>query len=312
MTDDGKTAVVLGGGTMGAGIALVFAAAGWRTHVVEPSPQQRATLPARWRDELASMGKPAAAGQLLQLHTTIETLPWQDISIVSESISEDLELKQQLFRQIETLARPGTLLTSNSSTYQIDAVAAGMKQRDHAAGLHFLMPANFVPLVEIIPGAATAPAVVERLHVLMIALDKMPVTVKKGVAGFLANRLQHAVLREAYALIAQGVATAQDIDTAIRYGFGFRYIAAGPILQKEFSGIDISYRTAALIYPELCNDRQPARILAERVEAGHLGMKTKQGFYYWTDESITAAKARYDALLGAAMKILMQDRPGAG
>jgi len=138
----------------------------------------------------------------------------------------------------------------------------------------------------------------------MRALGKVPVNVKKDVPGFLANRLQHALAREAFALIDQGFASPEDVDAAVKYGFGFRFLAAGPVLQKDISGIDIHCAAAATMYPHLANDDAPARVLRDKVASGKLGMKTGEGFYRWTPESAQKEKARYEKALLQALAIL--------
>jgi len=143
----------------------------------------------------------------------------------------------------------------------------------------------------------------------MRAVGKVPVKVRKDLPGFLANRLQHALAREAFALIDAGVSSPEDVDAAVRFGFGFRFLAAGPVLQREHAGLDVHCAAAATIYPSLATNVEPARMLREQVAAGRLGMKTSRGFYDWTPESIAAERARYDKLLRAALELLKPELP---
>ena len=131
--------------------------------------------------------------------------------------------------------------------------------------------------------------------------------VRRDIAGFLVNRLQHALSREAFHLIDEGIATAADIDAAVSFGFGFRYLAAGPCLQRDHAGLDIHYAAGCSIYPDLCNDAKPAKALKDKVDAGHYGMKVGQGFRKWDEESINAERQRYEGLLLAAARLLEKD-----
>jgi 3-hydroxybutyryl-CoA dehydrogenase len=237
-------------------------------------------------------------------------LPWQDIDLVVEAAIEDLPLKQKLFAQVEALARPDIPLTSNTSNFPIGEIGKSLKTRTRVAGLHFFMPAHLVPLVEIVSGAHTDPMVAEGLVALMKTLNKAPIWVKKDIPGFVGNRLQHAMLREALYLIADGIVSPEGIDDAVRYGFGFRFIACGPILQKEMSGWDTNCVVGTALYPHLYStSAYPAPVKA-MVDRGHLGMKTKRGFWEWTDESIAKEKARIERRLQAGLDILKHDPGG--
>jgi 3-hydroxybutyryl-CoA dehydrogenase len=133
--------------------------------------------------------------------------------------------------------------------------------------------------------------------------------VKKDIPGFLANRLQHALAREAFALMDAGLAGPEDIDAAVRFGFGLRYLAAGPVLQKDIAGLDIHCAAARTMYPSLASNAAPSPILGDKVAAGKLGMKTGEGFYKWTPESAAKEKARYELALLDALKLLIPDMP---
>jgi 3-hydroxybutyryl-CoA dehydrogenase len=175
-------------------------------------------------------------------------------------------------------------------------------------GAHYFMPAHLVPGVEVVQSERTDPSVADRVSEDLRSIGKVPIRVRRDLPGFLANRLQHALAREAFSLIERGIATPEDIDNAVRYAFGFRYIAAGPVLQKDHAGLEVHAAAAATIYPDLCNASVPSPVLTGLVAAGHLGMKTGQGFYPWTAATIAAEKARYEAALAAAGHILDAER----
>jgi 3-hydroxybutyryl-CoA dehydrogenase len=298
---------VIGGGTMGADIAAIFVAGGWMAHVVEPDAQRRAGLAARVEKACGQLGS-AYASVRLAAYASLARVPWREVVLVVECAPEKLDVKRQVFAELERLARPDATLASNSSSFPISDISQGLTTRTRMCGLHFFMPAHLVPAVEVIRGEATDPAACERLSATMRTLGRVPVTVKKDIPGFLVNRIQHAMMRECFALIEQGFATAEDVDAAVRYGFGFRFVAAGPILQKDLAGLDIHCAAAATIYPSLCNDAEPSRVLRERVAAGKYGVKSGEGFYKWGADRAATEKARYDRALLAALEIFARER----
>jgi 3-hydroxybutyryl-CoA dehydrogenase len=231
------------------------------------------------------------------------------VDLFIEAVTENLEVKRRLFAEVEALARHDALLSSNSSSFPIGAIAQGLAHPERCHNLHYFMPAHIVPLVEIACGPKSDHALAQELAQLMRDTGKVPVVIRKDLPGFLANRLQHALAREAYALAESGAASLEDIDNAVRFGFGFRYLAAGPVLQKDHAGLDIHAAAAATMYPTLCNDAAPARLLTDRVAAGRIGMKAGAGFYDWTPETIAREKTRYEGALKAALAILAAELP---
>lgn len=304
-----RCAAIIGGGNMGADVALIFAAGGWNAHVVELSEKTRAGLPAYFTKGLAQMGCSAVSPERFTVHAALADAPWADIEMVVECIPERLDIKRKLFADLERLARPDCALTSNSSSFPISEIAEGLTSQPRMLGLHFFLPAHLVPLVEVIRMAATQPGLPERIAQVMLDLGKVPVQVRKDLPGFLANRMQHALSREAFAMVDEGVATPEDIDAAVRFGFGFRFIAAGPALQRDHAGIEVHTAAAATMYPTLSNAAVPAKVLRDKVEKGELGMKTGKGFYEWDAQSIQREKARYEGKLLAGLALLQDELP---
>lgn len=304
---DKNQVAVIGAGTMGADIAALFAAHGWVVHVVARPGNSHDTLQQRVAVSAAQLG--ADAGSLkVEMATGLETLPWQGIGLVIECLKEDLPLKQKLFAELERFAPADTVLSSNSSGYPISAIGEGLATQSRMLGLHFFMPAHLVPCVEVVLSEHTDPAIARSVYELMAALGSEPVWVKRDIPGFLANRLQHALMREAWSLIDRGIASPEDVDKVVRYGFGFRYVAAGPVLQKELSGLDVNCAASAIVYPDLCNDSGPPPVLTDKVARGEHGMKTGKGFRTWTPEQIEAERARYATDLKATLEILEKRR----
>jgi len=300
--------VIVGGGIMGGDIATVFAAKGWQVHVMSPSQKTRDALGARLSAGLKKVNADAACAKNVAVYTKLEDIAWQSVDLVVEAVTEDLPLKQTLFAQLEALVRPDTPITTNTSNFQIGAVSQGLKTAARMAGLHFFMPAHLVPLVEVVSAETTDPAVAARLEKIMTELGKAPIRVNKDVPGFVGNRLQQALMREAMWMIHDGVTTAEGIDTAVRFGFGFRFVACGPFLQKEMSGWDTNFAVATSLYPQLHNETTPPPFFKAMVERGHVGMKARHGFWPWTDESIAQEKARIEKALQAGFAILESDK----
>lgn len=292
---------------MGGDIATIFAAGGWNVHVMSPSAKTRDALPARLNAGLAKLAADPANAALVRTYASLEAIPWQQVDLVIEAATEDLALKQQLFARIEALARPGIPLTSNTSTIPIGAIGEHLKTRSRVAGLHYFMPAHLVPLVEIIRAEHTDNSVIDWLEQNQRELGKAPVRVNKDIPGFLGNRLQHAMMREALYLVADGVVTPEAVDTAVRYGFGFRFLACGPMMQKEMSGWDTNFYAGSSVYPHLYAGKIPPQFLKDMVAKGHIGMKTRRGLWEWTDESVAKEKARIEKVLQAALQILQAD-----
>ena len=302
-----RNAAIIGGGIMGGDIAIIFAAAGWNVHVMSPSEKTRAAIPGRVEAGLKKLGAPAAHAANVKTFATLPDIDWKSIDFAVEAATEDLPLKQRIFAEVESLARPDIPLTSNTSNFPIGEIGRHLKTRARVAGLHFFMPAHLVPLVEIVSSDATDPSIAQAMVALMKQLGKAPIWVKKDVPGFVGNRIQHAMMREALYLIADGVVSAEHVDIAVRFGFGFRFIACGPIMQKEMSGWDTNYYVGSALYPHLYAEKGPPAMLKDMVERNTLGMKTKRGFWQWTDESAAREKNRIEKALQAGIEILKSD-----
>ena len=291
---------------MGVGIIAMFLGHGWKVDVVSRSAGTRDGLPAACTRALTAMGKPADTSALAT-HATLPEASWPTIDLVVETVTEDLALKQRLFAEMEKLGKPDAALTSNSSSFPISQIGKGLKTQHRMMGLHFFMPAHLIPLVEVVRSLHTEPAQAERVGAIMSSLGKRPVQVKKDVIGFLGNRIQGALMREALWLIEQGVASPEDVDATVRLSFGFRYAAAGPIVQKEHSGWDTTCAVAKIIWPDLTNAPGPPPILQRNVDEGRIGFKTKRGFFEWDDESIAKERARYERALRKCLEIFREE-----
>src|SRR5690606_7539574 len=246
---------------------------------------------------------------LLELAVSLDDISWSDVDLVIECIPESLPLKRELFKDLAARAPARALLTSNSSSFPISQIAWELPTQARMMGLHFFMPAHIVPLVEVVLGPDTDRSAADALSAFMRRCGSVPILVRKDVPGFIGNRLQHALGREAFSLIQEGIATPEDIDAAVRFGFGFRYLAAGPIMQKEHAGLDVHAAAAATIYPTLSNTPTPPPILADKPKNGTIGMKSGKGFYEWSEANIAVERQRYNKALRAGLEILSEDLP---
>ena len=302
-----STIGIVGFGLMGCDVAAIFLAAGWHVQAVEPDLPNWEERRKRVRVSVGQLEK-AFVPERLRLMRSVEELDWEGIKLVLEAIPENLELKRTVFAQLDPLVPPHIPIGSNASGFRISDLAGHCKTRNRMANLHFFAPAHLVPVVEVVRGEHTDPATADALYQIMKAVGRMPVRVNRDVPGFLANRIQHALMREAFAVIDEGLGTAEDVDTVVRYGFGFRYMAAGPILQKEFAGLDTHLSAARTIYPSLSNSKVPSRVLKEVVAEGRLGMKAGRGFWNWTPEQAKQECERYERTLLAALKLLQSSK----
>jgi 3-hydroxybutyryl-CoA dehydrogenase len=306
----GEKGVVIGGGTMGAGIAAMFVAGSCDVDVIEPNEATRAGLVERVQQAAREIGRKKPLGKVRAL-AAIEEIDWSGVTLVVEAVLESLELKRQVFAALAAAAPRDIPITSNSSGFPITKIADGLKGAGRMLGLHFFMPAHLVPCVEVICGERSDMTVAERVMSITGELGKKPVLVRKDIPGFLANRLQAAIMREALHLVEEGYASIEDIDTVSRYSFGFRLAAAGPLLQKDISGLRSVVVSHATMYPSLSNATEPSRILRDLVAAGKSGVQTREGFYKWSDETAAAELARYDRAIQKALAILREEDEAA-
>ncbi len=292
---------VLGLGTMGHGIAQAFAVAGCSVRCYDTLHATRESAVERIRDNLQ---KASLAGIIEADHigaavsrVTIcdsEQEALTAAQFVTEAISEELADKQQLFSRIESFVDDTCILASNTSTFPMTQIAVDMNHPQRAIDTHWFNPPHIVPLVEVIAGEKTSEQTTQTTLELLERIGKMAVRLNKELPGFLVNRVQIAMLREILDLLERGVATAEDIDRAIRGSIGFRLAAIGPLLVYDFAGIDINSRVYKHLVQDIRSDRDVHGIIEKLVADGHLGVKTGQGLYDYTPESVEQLHAMRD------------------
>ncbi len=287
---------VVGGGLMGHGIAYLLAAAGHDVNVYEPAAATRASLPPRLQAIADLLGDDPALPQRIAIHDRLEPAV-KGTRFVFEAAPEKLELKQHIFAELESAAAPDTILASNSSAIPATEIGRHLKQRGRVVGTHFWNPPHLVPLVEVVQNEKTTAETVQATMELLRDAGKAPVHVRRDVPGFIGNRLQHAMKREAIALVAAGVCDAETIDTVVKAGFGARTAVLGPMEQSDLVGLDLALDIAEVLYAHLDRTPGPHPFLREKVKAGKLGMKTGEGLRRWTPASAEAVRRRLSRFL---------------
>jgi 3-hydroxybutyryl-CoA dehydrogenase len=221
---------------------------------------------------------------------------------VFEAAPEKLPLKQQIFAELESLVAPDTILASNSSAIPSTEIGRHLAHRDRVVGAHFWNPPHLVPLVEVIQNEKTSDQVMQRTMALLHDAGKTPVHVRRDVPGFVGNRLQHAMKREAIALVAAGVCDAETIDTVVKAGFGARTAVLGPMEQTDLVGVDLTFDIATVLYQHLDCTPGPHPLLRDKIVAGKLGMKTGEGLRRWTPDQADAVRSRLSRYLAEQAK----------
>ena len=207
-----------------------------------------------------------------------------DASFIIESLSEDLELKRSFLAEIEDLCPPRALLASNTSGLMPTSIAERLRIPGRFLVTHFWNPAHLIPLVEICPGKATLPETTETARGLLLSLGKKPVILRREIPGFIGNRLQFAILREAIHIVETGAASMEDVDTAMKCSLGRRLSATGPFETADLGGLDVFASVASYLFRDLSSSPEAPGLLVDRVKAGHLGAKTGEGLFQWTAE----------------------------
>ncbi len=292
MVENIKKVVVVGAGTMGEGIAQNFSQAGLSVQLIDLDQRILdrclAQIEANLRlflefdllheepSSIMSRIKPVLSRHLGQAI--------KDCDFVTEAIPEVLDLKRDLFAQLDS-CRQDIILSSNTSSLTISAIAEGMRTPGRVIGLHYFNPAHIMPLVEIHRGQDTEDEVVEVARELMMRVGKKPVLVRKEIPGLIVNRLTGAMEREIDYLLDEGIVTPEDLDTAVKASYGFRLACLGPMEAEDMIGLDIAARASGNIFKVLSNKTEPSPLLLEKVDKGELGIKSGKGWYDYTGKT---------------------------
>lgn len=282
---------IIGAGLMGHGIAQVFAVHGHPVRVFDTSAEALAALRDKVRKNLVDLGLDVAAAERIEPCPTIAGAV-RDAAVVFECGPENLAIKRQIFAEVESHAPRNAILASNTSVMPITDIMAGLGHPERALGTHWWNPPYLVPLVEVIRTADTGDAAVDAVTELLKAAGKTPVTVRKDVAGFVGNRLQHALWREAIALVQDGVCDAETVDTVVKASFGRRLAVLGPLENADLVGTDLTLAIHRTVLPEIDRTPGPSPYLEGLVRDGKFGMKSGEGFRRWTPEQQAELRGR--------------------
>ncbi|WP_422485951.1 3-hydroxyacyl-CoA dehydrogenase family protein [Gudongella sp. DL1XJH-153] len=307
--DSIKRIGIAGAGTMGSGIALIFAKKGYKVTVMDLS----ITLLEDSRKLVDIFNQTLLAEELMtsdeeervmsNIEYSLDKSAFKDCDLIIEAIVEKLEVKQSFWKEVKSIAKKDAYLATNTSGLSINSISEDIVDKTRFVGMHFWNPPHIVPLVELIKGDETSDETVEVLKSLMKRIDKEPVIVQKDTPGFIGNRLQFAAFREALHILKEGVGTVEDIDKAMRFGPGFRYPVLGPLETADLGGLDTFYYISAYLFKNLSDSKEAPEILKEKIDSGNLGVKTKEGFYEYFDGQDEEVIKRRDSMFIKMLKL---------
>ncbi len=293
--------VVIGAGLMGHGIAQVFAVAGHDVAITDAAAPLLNTVKDRIAANLRELGEDdSAVARVRPCNDLPEAVRSADY--VVEAVSEDLAVKRKLFADIEPHVRSDTILASNTSVIPITSIMQGLAARERALGTHWWNPPFLVPLVEVIETQWTSPETVERTMQLHAAANKKPAHVKKDVPGFIGNRLQHALWREAISLVENGICDAETVDAVIKASFGRRLPVLGPLENADLVGTDLTLAIHNVVLPAIDSRPRPSPYLERLVAEGKLGFKSGEGFRKWSAGEQSALRTKVMQHLKSAQR----------
>jgi 3-hydroxybutyryl-CoA dehydrogenase len=302
---------VVGAGIMGHGIAQVCAQTGKPVVLTDSFPEVLQSARMRIEKSVAMLraegllSPERADGVMRHLSFT----PHLDEAVrsadlVFEVIPEKAEFKKPLFEQLDRLCRPDVVVASNTSAIPIHLLAEFSRHPERVIGAHFYNPAQLIPLVEVITAERTSAAALRLLMEFLTAAGKKPIHVCKDIPGFIGNRLQHALAREAMSLLQKGVASAEDIDAVVKHSLALRLLFSGPLEQRDLNGLDTHLAVTQTLYPDLEDAKEPLRVLSEKVAKGDLGLKTGKGFYDWSAQEAADVTKNKNRQLVILLKLL--------
>ncbi|MEN6489972.1 MAG: 3-hydroxyacyl-CoA dehydrogenase family protein [Smithella sp.] len=294
----------LGTGTMGFGTALTFALAGFKVRMFGRSDASiergfkniRSALELYRENNLLENSSIPDILARIKGETNLEDAAI-DADFVIESVAEDLEVKRRIFTKMEKLCSPETIFATNTSTLCPTDIAEVLKYKDRFVVAHFWNPPHLIPLVEVVPGRSTSSETVQLTWKLMEKIGKKPVALNHEALGFIGNRLQLALLREALYIVETGIATPDAVDAAMKFGMGRRLGITGPLESADLGGLDIFYNIARYLGHDLCNNPEIPSLLQMAMDKGTLGAKTTRGIYEWTDDKLNEIKKQRETNL---------------
>jgi 3-hydroxybutyryl-CoA dehydrogenase len=301
---DIENITVIGAGLMGHGLAQIFAVRGYSVSLMDISQELLTSALEDIRGNLTLMaqkgiGHPDAIEPAIgRIRTTVDLNEAATGShFIVEAVNENLALKQKIFKDLDALCPEGTILATNTSVISITEIAEKAKNRERILGTHFWNPPYLIPLVEVIRGEETSDDAMDATFELLRHVGKHPVRVNKDVPGFVGNRLQHALWREAISIVERGIADPATVDECIRFGFGLRLPVLGPLENADMVGTDLTLAIHDYILKHLECSPDPSPLLRKKVKSGDLGFKTGRGFQEWSPEEVQRSRKRLQEYL---------------
>jgi len=289
-----KKVAIIGSGVMGSGIAQSFAVSGYLVTINDIKEELLYHAQNRISENLSLLIEEGALtdrekqGALANITYSVDLEgAVRDADFIIEAIPEVIELKLNLYQQLEEIIKPDAIVASNTSTFPISQLMEKASFAERMVITHFFNPGHLVPLVEIVQHDETKPEIVKTTMDLMRKIGKSPILLKKEIAGFIANRLQTALMREAFYLLKEGVADAEDIDTAITAGPGFRWAFTGPIEIADFGGLDTWQRVFDNVSPVLDQSKEAPDLIRDLVAEGKLGTKSGEGIFTYEESTVS-------------------------
>lgn len=289
---DIKNVVVVGAGMMGNSLAQVFAA----DPELKVKLKTRSLKDDRWGPIISNLDIMVARGAATEEEkerilssiqfVTDDQDAYADADFIIECYPEVMETKQNLFAHIEKFCRKDCILATNTSVMSPTEISENCKCRERVVGAHFWNPGHLIPLVEVVKSDFTSEEVMQATMTLLERVGKKPIYCKKDVPGFVANRLQHALWREAIYMVQEGIADPKTVDDACKYGPGLRWPVMGPMENSDLVGIQLTYNIHNYILKSLADNQQPSYLLQDMLSRGELGMKSGKGWLKWTPEEV--------------------------
>ena len=283
-----KNVAIIGAGMMGKMVAFVFAAQ-YRVIVYDIEPQDVYAGIRKECRELVTKGvlsETELEERLARISFTTDMERISGADLVIEAVFEDMELKRKIFAELEELCRPDAIFCTNTSVMSPSEISRDLQHRERFCAAHFWNPAHLIPLVEVVMSDATSPEIAQTVMDVLADVGKKPVLCKKDIPGFVANRLQHALWREAIYMVQEGIADAKTVDDACKYGPGLRWPVLGPMENSDLVGIELTYNIHEYVLKALADNHEPSPLLQEMLQKGDLGMKSGKGWQEWPPERI--------------------------
>ena len=315
--DEVKQVGIVGAGLMGHGIALVFALGGYEVRLNDLSQDALRKATDSVKANLETLEKMGLAGgeqasgvpERIRTSTSLaDTVA--DADVVIEAVFEDLPLKLRVFAELDEMSPERTVLASNTSTFMASQLAPATGRADRVVVANWWNPPYLLPLVEVVRGPMTSDDTIETLSQLLSRVGKQPVVLQKESLGFIGNRMQIALLREAISIVEQGIASAEDVDTVVKTSFGRRMAVAGPLEVFDIAGWDVIRAIISQLYPEIDSSEEVPTTVQEMVDRGDLGLKSGKGFYTWTPEAAAGLRQRVAQALATIERLSRS--PGTG